>query len=115
MKLTGNLKKKVEAAESRDEAKRAIESAGMLLTDDELDAVNGGDGATHQMMTAWCPLCQAQQQVMRLGPRTITVQNGYLLRRINAEAYLCLDQTEEFFVANRKYYDKIGRERPGQG
>ena len=42
MKLTGDLKKKVEAAESRDEAKKAIDAAGMLLSDDELDAVSGG-------------------------------------------------------------------------
>ena len=41
MKLTGDLKKKVEATESRDEAKRTIEDAGMLLTDDELDQVSG--------------------------------------------------------------------------
>lgn len=44
MKLTGDLKKKVEAAESRDEAKKTIEDAGMLLTDAELDAVSGGFG-----------------------------------------------------------------------
>ena len=42
MKLTGDLKKKVDAAESRDEAKRTIEDAGMLLTDDELERVAGG-------------------------------------------------------------------------
>ncbi len=42
MELTGDLKKKVEEAASRDEAKKAIEDAGMLLTDEELDRVAGG-------------------------------------------------------------------------
>ena len=43
MKLTGDLRKKVEATENRDEAKRAIADAGMELNDDELDAVAGGN------------------------------------------------------------------------
>ena len=42
MKLTGNLKKQVEKAQTREEAKEAIENAGMLLEDDELDMVAGG-------------------------------------------------------------------------
>ena len=40
--LTGNLKKQVEKAETKDEKKSLIENAGMLLTDDELDQVAGG-------------------------------------------------------------------------
>ncbi len=42
MKLTGNLKKQVEKAGSKDEKKSLIENAGMLLNDDELDEVSGG-------------------------------------------------------------------------
>ena len=42
MKLIGNLKKKVENAETKEEAKEAIKKAGMLLTDGELDMVSGG-------------------------------------------------------------------------
>ncbi len=42
MKLTGNLKKKVEQTESKEEAKIIIEEAGMMLTDDELENVTGG-------------------------------------------------------------------------
>ncbi len=49
MKLTGDLKKKVEAAESRDEAKKTIADAGMLLTDEELEAVSGGAQGRYQM------------------------------------------------------------------
>ena len=42
MKLVGNLKKQVEQTESKEEAKKVIEQAGMELTDDELDQVAGG-------------------------------------------------------------------------
>lgn len=42
MKLTGNLRKKVEAAATKDEAREAIRSAGMILDDAELDQVTGG-------------------------------------------------------------------------
>lgn len=42
MKLTGHLKKQVEQAEGKEEARSLIEKAGMELTDEELDAVTGG-------------------------------------------------------------------------
>ncbi len=42
MKLTGELKKQVEKADSMDEKKRLIEEAGMELTDEEMDIVSGG-------------------------------------------------------------------------
>ena len=42
MKLIGELKEKVEAAESIDDVRQAIEDAGMELTDDELDGIAGG-------------------------------------------------------------------------
>ena len=42
MKLTGNLKKLIEKAESKDEKKNLIETAGMLLNNDELEKVSGG-------------------------------------------------------------------------
>ena len=42
MKLTGELKKKVEGTDNRDEKRRLIEEAGMLLTDEELDQASGG-------------------------------------------------------------------------
>ena len=46
MKLTGELKEKVEKAETREEAKKVIEEAGMELTDEELDQVAGGQMPT---------------------------------------------------------------------
>lgn len=42
MKLTGVLKDKVEAAESKEEKKAILLEAGMELTEDELDGVAGG-------------------------------------------------------------------------
>ncbi len=42
MKLIGNLKKKVENAETKEEVRDAFEKAGMLLDDEELENVSGG-------------------------------------------------------------------------
>ena len=44
MKLTGELKDKVENAESKEEAKKILKDAGIELTDTELDQVSGGVG-----------------------------------------------------------------------
>ena len=42
MQLTGELKEKVEKAESTEEAKKILEEAGVVLNDAELDQVAGG-------------------------------------------------------------------------
>ena len=42
MKLVGNLKKKVNNAETKEEAKGLIKKAGILLDDHELEMVTGG-------------------------------------------------------------------------
>jgi len=42
MKLTGKLKDKVEAVETREEKKAIIAEAGIELTDEELEGVAGG-------------------------------------------------------------------------
>ena len=47
MKLTGKLKAQVDNAPTKEEKRDAIKKAGMLLTDDELDKVSGGDGNTN--------------------------------------------------------------------
>ncbi len=44
MKLVGELKEKVEKTETKEEAKKVIEEAGMELTDEEMDQVSGGAG-----------------------------------------------------------------------
>ena len=43
MQLTGELKEKVEQAESKEKAKKTIEEAGMILNDAELDQVAGAE------------------------------------------------------------------------
>ncbi len=42
MELSKELKEKVEKAESKEEAKKTIEAAGMILDDAELDQASGG-------------------------------------------------------------------------
>ena len=46
MKLVGELKDKVEKAETKEEAKKIIKEAGMELTDEEINQVAGGSSAT---------------------------------------------------------------------
>lgn len=43
MELTKELKEKLEKAESKDEAKKILEEAGLELTEEELDSVVGGE------------------------------------------------------------------------
>ena len=54
MKLTGDLKKIVYNSKTREEARAAIEDAGMILNDEELDSVSGG--MTFRLNPV-CPLC----------------------------------------------------------
>ena len=54
MKLTGNLKKQVEKAESKQEKKSLIENAGMLLSDDELENVAGGKSNAYNTYEIYC-------------------------------------------------------------
>ena len=42
MKLKGELKEKIEKAESKEQAKEILDKTGIELTDEELDAVTGG-------------------------------------------------------------------------
>ena len=44
MKLTEELKDKVDKTKTKEEAKQTIENAGMILDDAELDQVAGGGG-----------------------------------------------------------------------
>ena len=72
MKLTGDLKKKVEKAKTREAARETIAQAGMLLNDDELDQVSGGycgetintifDGGSDHL----CPNC-GEPQIYQFG------------------------------------------------
>lgn len=42
MKLTGELKEKVEKTENKEKTEKVIKEAGMELTDEEMDQVAGG-------------------------------------------------------------------------
>ena len=55
MKLIGNLKKKVDEANTKEEAKELIANAGMELTEEEMDAVSGGQ--TMESPFLRCPKC----------------------------------------------------------
>ncbi len=56
MKLIGKLKKQVEGESTREGSKSLIKKAGMMLTDEELDQVAGGDDA-HTMYAYRCEAC----------------------------------------------------------
>ena len=51
MKLTGELKKQVEQAETKDEKKSLIENAGMPLSDEDVEDVSGGHGGAGYYLT----------------------------------------------------------------
>ena len=44
MKLTGKLKENIEKAENREEVRKILEEAGVILNDEELDQVVAGTG-----------------------------------------------------------------------
>jgi hypothetical protein len=50
MKLIGELKDKVEKAETKGEAKEIIKDAGMELTDEEMDKVAGGPRVFNELI-----------------------------------------------------------------
>ena len=54
MKLIGDLKKKVDEANTKEEAKELIANAGMELTEEEMDAVSGG---AYQFIDKRCSKC----------------------------------------------------------
>ena len=53
MQLTGELKEKVEKTETKEEARKVIEDAGMLLSDEELEQVSGGFYSAPDEVEAW--------------------------------------------------------------
>ena len=61
MKLTGNLKTQVDNAPTKEEKREAIKKAGMLLSDDELDQVAGGEGeGADSIPCPYNPHCNAR-------------------------------------------------------
>ena len=74
MKLIGNLKKKVENAETKEEAKEAIKKAGMLLDEDELEQVSGGMFFRNNPggNSTFCPKCGKYITAKELGLHILT-------------------------------------------
>jgi len=72
MKLTGLLKDKVDAVDTREEKKAIIAEAGMELTDDELDGVAGG--SIYMPINLTCHYC-GWVNVVQLGMNKYTCGN----------------------------------------
>ena len=53
MKLIGKLKENVEKTESKEDAKKVIAEAGILLKDDELETVAGGGFGVVPPQSPW--------------------------------------------------------------
>lgn len=87
MKLTGELKKKVEKAETREEARETIKKAGMLLSDEEMDQVGGGymGGGPVQSRIYYCDDCKKEFDVGGLYVDPITCCNchGTNVRKVS--------------------------------
>ena len=57
MELTGKLKDNVSKARTKEEARDAIRKAGMLLTDEELEQIAGGEIVSRVP----CDVCRNQK------------------------------------------------------
>ena len=57
MKLIGNLREIVEKAQTKEEARNTIRKAGMLLTDEELEQIAGGEIVSRVP----CDVCRSQK------------------------------------------------------
>ena len=58
MELIGKLKNKVDQAASKEEARELIEQAGILLTDEEMEIVSGGQGFPNDVSMEQLPNSQ---------------------------------------------------------
>ncbi len=96
MKLTGDLKKQVEKAESKDEKKSLIENAGMLLNDDELEQVSGGSGGL-QKVTAYCYYCGTKHLLTCCTGLNI-ISHGLNKMMGGATSYFCTTARQYFYT-----------------
>ena len=93
MKITDELKGKLQNAASGEETKKildetrgAVEKAGIILEDDELVRVAGGTGQETEVLfgykvsprASWCPHCQ--QNVEGDGYGTVQEQDGIIFQ-----------------------------------
>ena len=88
MKLIGNLKKKVENAQTKEEARDAIKKAGMLL-DDELEAVSGGGGFIPNSFADYDSICQKNSGGPHVG---VIIRGLYCCERCHK---ICKDKSPQ--------------------
>ncbi len=106
MKMTDELKGKLQKASSGEETKKildetrgAVAKAGIILEDDELVRVAGGTGEEIDVFSkykvspnaSWCPHCERNVEGDGLGP--IQEQNG-----ISYQVFLCDNCGGEYVV-----------------
>lgn len=89
MEMTDDLRKKLNAAKSVDEARRAIEEASRLLVDDDLEEVSGGvikfGIATHK-----CPICKQTHDFETAYPWSVRVNGKYVTKATQYYSYTCI-------------------------
>ncbi|MCR5024378.1 MAG: hypothetical protein K6A90_08620 [Lachnospiraceae bacterium] len=97
MKLTGKLKKQVEKAQTKEEAREAIKKAGMLLDDDELELVSGGgmEKTEDKFPRIYCE--GKYHEMVRIYPYSVRY-NGKVYK--NMERYLCSSTMRSFYTTN---------------
>ena len=98
MKLIGNLKKKVENAKTKEEARDTIKKAGMLLDDDELEQVSGG--GSNLLEDLWYP-------GFRVGNKVTYVGNN---ERFYGEKGTIIDILRDRIIPENSYTVEFGRE-----
>lgn len=101
MEMTDDLREKLKAARTSDDAKRAIEEAGMLLSDDELEGVSGGvkvGTATHK-----CPICKKTHKFLTAYPWCIRGKSGFVTTQATQYcSYSCI--FSKYTKHGRDYY-----------
>ena len=92
MKLTGELKDKVEKTETKEEAKKTIEEAGMILDDAELDQVAGG--ITRLTKERWTEEITSKKLTEELKEKVEKTETKEEAKKTIEEAEMILDDTE---------------------
>ena len=86
MKLIGNLKKKVENAKTKEEARDTIKKAGMLLDDDELEKVSGGAYSVTNNLLIHRNICHCNNRIE--GPTGIDASGYSYVKCGNCDGYI---------------------------
>ena len=96
MELTGKLKELVDKAETREEAKKVIEEAGISLTDEELYQVSGGTGKGN--VTTDCYFCGKKHDLICRETGMKIIPRGLKKMYDGASKYFCTNLQKNFYV-----------------